>query len=231
MSRKEKTVIGCILVVIAGALSELARVVIVFYAILPVGFPMFLIVASGHYMDGYEVTYEYMGEARLDTDRTAGAEWEKVLYGDIYKKQWAFIVDSEEEFEQIYGKYGVPDDLLSQFDYENNILVISINRHVNSIKLLEKGTVWQDGVPYAFPDFTFEGKFDNNQLYFYRVPRIELTYLNCDKEKVVSKLNMWKVAYADRGQEVNGNIQTHHTEYFPFFPKWSWAWEKLFAEG
>ena len=227
MSRKEKTFIGCILAVISGVLSKGARLFLLLLIGVPFLLPILVINVAQNYMNAYDIPFEYMGKAGLDVDGKMEAEWGNIIYTDIQKKQWAFIIDSKEEYEESYEQYGFPDEFVGQFDFENNILIVSLNRNISAVRLLEKNTVWQDGIPYAFPEFTYKNQYENNMLYFYKVPRMDITYQNSDGENVSTKLYLWKSDYNDRKIRINGERQIQYVEWIPILKKWNWAFEKI----
>ena len=227
MSKAEKTFLGCILAGILAILSKRIRIILILLIGLPMLFPVFLINIAENYMNGYDISFEYLGEAKLDTEKAVEAEWNRILYANIGEKQWAFIIDSKTEFEEKYEAYGAPSDLVEDFDFDENILLISINRQISAVRLLEKNTVWQDNVPYAFPEFSFKNQSQNNMLYYYKLPRIEITYQNSEGERVSEKLCLWKVDYNDREKSVNGVRQFQYVDWIPVFRKWNWAFEKF----
>lgn len=229
MSRKEKSFIGCVLAVVLGVLSEGARLFLLLLIGVPFILPIFVINIAQNYMNAYDIPFEYIGEAELDSKKAVEAEWKSVIYTDIQKKQWTFIVDSKEEFEESYKQYGFPDEFIDQFNFEKSILIISLNRNISAVRLLEKNTVWQDGLPYAFPEFTYKNQYENNMLYFYEVPRMDITYQNSAGENVLTKLYLWKADYNDRKIRINGERQIQYVEWIPLLKKWNWAFEKLNA--
>lgn len=104
------------------------------------------------------------------------------------------------------------------FDYVENILVLSINYPIDQIYALEEEVTWQGDVPYISPEFSYKNKMETSMIYYYEVPRTEVQY---EKEDGVytTKLYLSNPVYSEGQKE--------HINFFPFFNKWGWAFDKF----
>jgi hypothetical protein len=188
--------------------------------------PFINVMVSLNYIDARDLSFEYMGRDELDREKAEKAEWHNALYEFYDKKQWTFIVDSEEEYQEEYAAYGMESELARDFDYENNILLITISRPLSSVRIMEHYTGWKDGRPYASPEFTYKNEeWESSAIYFHSLPRIELKYKNRDGGIITSKLSLWKTKYDDKEDPPNSVPQTQSVDYIGFAKKWIWAFK------
>ena len=73
--------------------------------------PFINVMVSLNYIDARDLSFEYMGRDELDREKAEKAEWHNALYEFYDKKQWTFIVDSEEEYQEEYDAYGLESEL------------------------------------------------------------------------------------------------------------------------
>lgn len=180
--------------------------------------PTVAYMVADEYCNAIDVPYHYMGSQMLDTEHVAGAEWMGIFVADYYSKQWAFVIDNQEEFEEKYAAYGVDESYVKEFNYTENILVLSINRQINQIYALETDVIWQNDIPYIEPDFSYKNKIENNMIYYYEVPRMKVQFEGEDEAKITN-LHLSNPDYSEK--------KTRHVNVFPFFNKWGWAFDKF----
>lgn len=224
MKRKEIAIMICLLGVVSFLLGGCKSDVFI-GLLAPLAGPAINVMVAGNYAETMDISFEYFGKENFDMGEVHIAEWTRVLCADIDEKQWAFIVDSEEEYQNQYVAYGVTSDLVEDFDFENNILIISLNRPLSSVRIWERYTVWEDGQPYASPEFTFQYANETNAVYFQSIPRVDLKYKNADGEVIVAKLSLWETEYGDRENPEHGKEQGQHVDFWGFIKKWTWAFK------
>ena len=170
------------------------------------------------YCSAIDVPYHYMGQHKQPSVQRADAPWRWLSYGDAYRKQMAYVIDNREEFESEYAAYGLDGSLVKDFDYTENILVLSFNRRIDQICALEQDVMWRDDIPYFAPMFFFRNKPEDNMVFYYEVPRTEVRFEKDDEMKV-TKLHL--------GDSSTGRDRRGHVNVFPFFNKWGWAFDKF----
>lgn len=180
--------------------------------------PTIVWLVADEYCNAIDVPYHYMGSKMLDTEQVSGAEWTRIFMADYYRKQWAFVIDDQEEFEGKYAAYGVDGSLVEDFDYTENILVLSINRQIDQIYALDTEVIWQNDIPYIEPDFSYKNKMENNMIYYYEVPRTKVRYEREDEVKMTD-LHLSNPVYSEK--------RTRHVNVFPFFNRWGRAFNKF----
>lgn len=180
--------------------------------------PAITYVVANEYYSAINVPYHYMGSKMLDQERTEGAEWKGSFY--YYKEPWAFVIDDWDEFETVYAAYGIDGTYAEGFDYAENILVLSINYPIDQIFALEKEVTWLGDVPYISPEFSYKNKMETSMIYYYEVPRTEVRYEKED-EVYAANLHLSKPVYSEKKKK------REHINFFPFFNKWGWAFDRF----
>ena len=61
-------------------------------------------------------------------------------------------------------------------DFDNYIMVMSVNRPIIAIRIMKNYPVWQDSKPYSYPQFVFGREEERDMVYYYKVYRIDTTY-------------------------------------------------------
>lgn len=191
---------------------------LIFCSVLYLIMPMVTFMVAYEYCNAVDVPYHYMGSKMLDTEQVHGAEWRGIFIADYYRKQWAFVIDNQKEFEEKYAAYGVDGSYVKDFDYTQNILVLSINRQIDQIYALDTEVTWQDDIPYMEPDFSYKNKIENNMIYYYEVPRMKVRYEREDEVKMTD-LHLFNPVYSEKKRK--------HVNVFPFFNKWGRAFDKF----
>lgn len=133
----------------------------------PFVIPAITYMVAYEYYGAIDVPYQYMGNKQLDKERAEGAEWKGWFYYE--REPWAFVIDSQEEFETIYAAHGMDKSYVEDFDFAENILILSINMEIDRIFALEKEVLWQDDIPYIGPAFLYQGKMEKDMIYYYQV--------------------------------------------------------------
>lgn len=168
------------------------------------------------YYGAVDVPYQYMGSGELDRERAEGAEWKGWFYYE--REPWAFVIDSQEEFDAVYAEHGMDGTYAEGFDYSENILILSINKRIDHIFALEHEVVWHDELPYIAPDFLYQGEMDKDMIYYYKVPRSDVQY-ETETGTRIAKLHLSKPIYDEK--------RSGHVNFFPLFNKWGWAFDRF----
>lgn len=213
MKRKQ---IGCIICALLFVLTIMDYRMGIICLGEPFIFPTIECMVADEYYSAVNVSHHYMGKKMLNQEQTEGAEWKGLFY--YYREPWAFVIDNREEFETVYAAYGIDGTYVEEFDYAENILVLSINYPINQIYALEREVTWQDGVPYILPGFSYQNKMETSMIYYYRVPRTEVQYKKKDKMYTM-KLHLSNPVYNEEKKE--------HINFFPVFNKWGWAFDRF----
>ena len=114
-------------------------------------------------------------------------------------------------------------ELVKGFDFENNILLITINRPLSSVRIMERNTGWKDGKPYASAEFTYKKECEDDTVCFHSLPRVILKYKNRGGEIITSRLSLWKIRYDSRENPPNKVYQIQSVDYTEAARKWIWA--------
>lgn len=178
--------------------------------------PTIACLVADEYYGAIDVPYHYMGSSMLDNERAEGAEWKGWFYYE--REPWAFVIDSQEEFEVVYAEHGMDGTYAAGFDYAESILILSINRKIDHIYALEKDVIWNDDIPYIVPAFVYQGEMEKDMIYYYKVPRSEVQY-ETKTEIQTTKLRLSNPIY--------GKKRSRYINIFPFFDKWGWAFDKF----
>ena len=182
----------------------------------PFIFPIMEFMVADEYYSAINVPCHYMGSKLLNHECTEGAEWKGLFY--YYKEPWAFAIDNREEFESVYAAYGIDGTYVEEFDYVENILVLSIHYPIDQIYALKREVTWQEDVPYLLPEFSYQNKMEARMIYYYEVPRTEVQYEKKD-EVYTTKLHLSNPVYSEKQRE--------HINFFPVFNKWGWAFDRF----
>lgn len=212
MRRKRIAVIMCGLLLILTIIDY--RMGIAFFGE-PFMIPTVVYMVADEYCSAVDVPYHYMGQRELPVIYI-GARWQWLSYVDI--QSMACVVDDREEFESEYAAYGVDESLLEDFDFTENILVLSFNRQINQICALEQDVMWRDDIPYFAPRFFLQNSLEDNMVFYYEVPRTEVRFERDDELKV-TKLHL--------SDPYVGRDDVEHVNVFPFFNKWIWAFDRF----
>lgn len=168
------------------------------------------------YYGAVEVPYQYMGSGTIDKERAEGAEWKG--WFNYEREPWAFVIDSKEEFDDVYAAHGMDGTYADGFDYEKNILILSINRKIDHIYALEQEVIWHDDIPYIVPAFLYRGAMEKDMIYYYEVPRPDVQY-ETETGVQITELHLSNPVY--------GTKRSGHVSFFPFFNKWGWAFDRF----
>lgn len=225
MRRKICATIICFLWVVTIIVDKNPREAALFVTSEPVIGSIINMIVSWNYINARDLSFEYIGRDELDRGKAEKAEWNEILDVSLYEKQWTFIVDSEAEYQTEYAVYGMESELVSEFDYDNNILLITINRPLSSVRIMEHNTGWKAGIPYASPEFTYDKECVDDTVCFHSLPRVKLKYRNREGEIITSKLLLWKIKYDDRKEPPNKVEQTQSIDLIKFAKKWIWAFK------
>lgn len=225
MGRKVCASLICILWFIGIVVDENPREVLMCAAVEPVIGAVINMMVSLNYIDARGLKFEYIGRDELDREKAEEAEWSGVLDVSLYEKQWTFIADTEEEYQTEYAAYGMESELVKGFDFENNILLITINRPLSSVRIMERNTGWKDGKPYASAEFTYKKECEDDTVCFHSLPRVILKYKNRGGEIITSRLSLWKIRYDSRENPPNKVYQIQSVDYTEAARKWIWAFK------
>ena len=108
-----------------------------------------IMLVSGEYFDRMDLPFEYLGSSKVNNEEVGLADWRSIQYDYADRQQWTFVVDSREEFEERFEKHGIDGKLVRNFDFENNILLLSYSRPIHSVGISEKKRMWKDELPYV----------------------------------------------------------------------------------
>lgn len=178
--------------------------------------PAITYMIADEYYGAIDVPYHYMGSSMLDIERAEGAEWKGWFYYE--REPWAFVIDSQEEFEAVYAAHGMDGTYAEGFDYAENILILSINRKIDHIYALEEDVIWHDDIPYIAPGFLYQGKMEKDMVYYYEVPRSEVQY------ETKAGIQTTKLRLSN---PICGEKRSGHINIFPVFNKWGWAFDRF----
>ena len=181
----------------------------------PFMIPTVVYMVAEEYCSAIDVPYHYMGQRELPVIYI-GAKWQWLSYVDIHSM--TCVIDNREEFEAEYAAYGLDGSLVEDFDFTENILVLSFNRQVDQICALEQDVLWRDDIPYFAPRFFLRNSLEDNVVYYYEVPRTEVRFEKDDEMKV-TKLHL-SDPYVGRDDVERVNV-------FPFFNKWGLAFDRF----
>jgi len=135
-----------------------------------------VMLVGGEYFDRMDLPFEYLGSAQVNDEEVGLADWRSIQYDYADRQQWTFVVDSREEFEERFEKHGIDGELVRDFDFENNILLLSYTRPIHSVGISEKYRMWKDELPYVYADFTYQAEQETNVMYYQALPRVELNF-------------------------------------------------------
>ena len=181
---------------------------------------------AAEYFETIDLPFEYIGSSELDVDAVGLSEWRYILGAEQKESLWTFVIDSEEEFEDLYGDYGVDGRWVEDFDFENYILLISANSPISAVRISERDRMWDGDTPYVCAEFTYKTEYERNRMYYHRLPRDNFKFKR-KGEIITRKLHIYAPAYEEREKPAYGSKQIHFVDSDPFWSKWGWAFDKL----
>lgn len=226
MNRKETVIMIYIVLIVsmiyAGSKEGILGTVLGIHA-LP---SLITLVVATEYFETIDLPFEYIGSSQLDIDAVGLAEWRYILGADYRERLWTFVVDDEEEFINLYKNHGVDGSYVEDFDFENYILLISMNRPISAVRISEKDRMWKEDIPYVCAEFTYKTEYEDNRVYYHRLPRTEFKFRR-KGEIITRKLHLYATPYEERKKPAYGSKQIQFVDSNPFFPKWGWAFDKF----
>lgn len=190
---------------------------------MPIFMSLIIILLGNNYMATTDVPFEYLGKELFDRQESKNVEISSAIYGAIGDDFWAYIADDEEEYCSNYGQNGMSGDIYEQVDFDDYIMVISVNRPVKAIRIMENYPVWKDSVPYSYPQFVFGREREKEMVYYYKVYRIDTTYQKQGQE-IVSKLKLWMEPYSERKDNKYPKPMPMIEAWGPL-KKWKWVFD------
>ena len=227
MNTKKKIVIAVYIISLVMILAGGGfRTMILFDWSVPLLPQALVMLVGGEYFDRMDLPFEYLGSARVNDEEVGLADWRSIQYDYADRQQWTFVVDSREEFEERFEKHGIDGKLVRDFDFENNILILSYTRPIHSVGISERNRMWKDKIPYVCADFTYQAECETNVMYYQALPRVELSFKKGEKIEVYP-LHIYDTPYEERENPEYGDGQLRRVDGDRLFPKWGWAAEKV----
>jgi hypothetical protein len=227
MNTKKKIVIAVYIISLVMILAGgTFRTMILFDWSLPLLPQALVMLAGGEYFDRMDLPFEYLGSARVNDEEVGLADWRSIQYDYADRQQWTFVCDSREEFEERFEKHGIEGKLVRDFDFENNILLLSYTRPIHSVGISERNRMWKDELPYVYADFTYQAECETNVMYYQALPRVELNFKKGEKIETYP-LHIYDTPYEERENPEYGDGQLRRVDGDRLFPKWGWAVEKV----
>lgn len=159
----------------------------------------------------------------MSQSKSENIEINSALYGGYGYDFWAYIADNEEEYRLNYAECGMSQDIYKSVDFENYIMVMSINRPLSAIRIMKNYPVWEDGIPYSYPQFVFDRNSEKSMVYYYKVYRIDSKYKKKGQE-IISRLKLWMEPYSKRNSNEHPKPEPM-IESWGLFKKWNWSFE------
>lgn len=208
-------------------LQKYPRIIVIMLLIstwfMPIFISLIIILLGNDYMAATDVPFEYLGKELFDRQESKSVEISSAVYGAIGDDFWAYIADDEEEYCSNYGQNGMSEDIYKQVDFDDYIMVISVNRPITAIRIMENDPVWKDSVPYSYPQFVFGREREKEMVYYYKVYRIDTTYHKQGQE-IVSKLKLWMEPYSERNDNKDPKPMPMIEARGPL-KKWKWIFD------
>lgn len=148
-------------------------------------------IVGDYYISSTDLSFDYIGKEPIHLQEVNSAE----IYG-VYDF-WAYIADNEEEYNIKYKANGMSSDIVDAIEFEDYILVMSLHRPLTAIRVMENDPVWQESVPYSYPQFVFSKEEEKNMVYYYKVYRIDTKYKR-QGEETINRLKLWCESYYER---------------------------------
>lgn len=187
---------------------------------MPVFISMIVVVLGNDYIDAIDVKFEYLGKEAFDRQESKNVEINTPIYRNEF---WAYIADNEEEYCSFYGQDGMSDDIYEQVDFDNYIMVMSVNRPITAIRIMKNYPVWQDSEPYSYPQFVFGREEERDMVYYYKVYRIDTTYRRRGEE-ITSRLKLWAESYFEQKKDKYPKPKPMIESWGPF-KRWKWVFD------
>ena len=191
--------------------------------IAPIFFFMVMFAIGEEYMGATDIPFEYIGQEPFNFQESKNVEISSSIYGGTGYNFWAYIADDEDEYRMNYGECGMSNDIYEQVDFDDYIMVMSVNRPLTAIRIMKIYPVWEDSVPYSYPQFVFGRKEEKNMIYYYKVYRIETKYQRQGQE-IVSRLKLYAESYWERKSGKYPKPMPTIEPWGPF-KKWRWAFD------
>lgn len=189
---------------------------------MPIFISLIIAFIGEDYIGATDLTFEYMGKEPLDMQELNNMEINSALYGKI----WAYAADNEEEYRINYGECGMNDHICEKVDFEDYIIVMSLNRPLTAIRIMESSPVWKDEIPYSYPQFVFARSKENNMVYYYKVYRIDTKYSRNGQE-VENRLKLWIEPFAAQRSNKYPKPEPMIEAREPF-KRWKWAFSLFY---
>lgn len=186
----------------------------------PLVFSFIALGVGAIYMDAVEMPFEYLGREPYVSEESVNVDVTSAVYGGAGDNYWAYIADSEEEYVLKYGACGMSDEICEQIDFDDYILVMSVNRPLTAIRVMKSDAVLEEEVS-SYPQFVFGREEEKNMVYYYKVYRIDTVYKRYG-QKIENRLKLFEEPYAARNSGKNPKPDPMVEPAGPF-KKWRWA--------
>ncbi len=188
----------------------------------PVFMLMLVVVLGDDYIDAIDVEFEYLGKEAFKRQESNNVEINAPIDGNDF---WAYIADNEEEYCSYYGQNGMSDDIYEQVDFDNYIMVMSVNRPITAIRIMKNYPVGWGLAPYSYPQFVFGREEERDMVYYYKVYRIDTTYRKRGQE-ITSRLKLWPESYFEQKEDKYPKPEPMIESWGPF-KRWKWVFDVL----
>ena len=202
-----------------------AGAAIVFFStcIIPIVIAVIMISVGWLYINTTDIPFEYLSKECYNADEPANVDVTSSIFGGEGYNYWAYIADSEEEYCLEYGQSGMSDDIYRQVDFNDYIMIMSVNRPLAAIRIMKGFPVFEDEKVSSYPQFVFGRKEEKNMVYYYKIYRTDTVYKRYGKE-VVSRLKLFKEPYAERNSGKSPKPVPMIESSGPL-KKWKWAFD------
>lgn len=110
---------------------------------MPIFMSLIIALLGNDYMDATDVEFEYLGKETFNRQESKSVEISSAMYGVTGDDFWAYIADNEEEYCSEYAQNGMSKKFYKQVDFENYIMIMSINRPITALRIMKSHPVWQ----------------------------------------------------------------------------------------
>lgn len=190
---------------------------------MPIFMSLIIVLLGNDYMATMDIAFEYLGKEPFNRQESKNVEISSAIYGSIGNNFWAYIADNEEEYCSYYAKNGMSKDIYEQVDFDNYIMVMSVNRPVTAIRIMKNYPVWKDSVPYSYPQFVFGREMEREMIYYYKVYRIDTQYQK-QGQKIISRLKLWANSYFEQKSSKYPKPMPMVEAWGPL-KKWKWVFD------